>query len=341
MIDSSGLSLRGLARRIDDDAPARQALADVVVGVAFELERHALGEERAEALARRALELDVDRLVAQPGVAIALGDLARQHRAGRAVRVSDRQVEAHVLAALERVLRLGDQAAVEHALEPMILVDAAVDRVARPGLGLVEQLREIEALRLGVLDKPRLVEHLPLADHFVEPAVAERRHHLAHLFGDEEEVVDDVLRLADEALAQHRVLRRDADRAGVQVALAHHDAAGGDQRRRGEAELVGAQERADHDVAAGSQAAVDLHRDAGAQAVHHQRLMRLGEADLPRGAGVLDRGQRRCAGAALEAGDRDVIRLALGDARRDRADADLGDELDRNLRPRGLTFFRS
>ena len=105
---------------------------------------------------------------------------------------------------------------------------------------------------------------------------------LAHFFGDEEEVVDDVLGLAGEAGAQHRVLRRDADRAGVEVALAHHDAAGRDQRRGGKAELVGTQQRADDDVAAGAQAAVDLHGDAAAQAVGDQRLMRLGKADFPR-----------------------------------------------------------
>ena len=122
--------------------------------------------------------------------------------------------------------------------------------------------------------------------------IAERGHELAHFLGDEEEVVDDVLGLAGEALAQHRVLRRDADRAGVEVALAHHDAAGGDQRRGGEAELVGAEQRADHDVAAGADAAVDLHGDAAAQPVGDQRLVRLGEADLPGRAGVLDRGQR-------------------------------------------------
>jgi hypothetical protein len=68
-----------------------------------------------------------------------------------------------------------------------------------------------------------------------------------------------MLGLAGEARAQHRVLRRDADRAGVEVALAHHDAARRDQRRGGEAELVRAQQRADGDVAAGAQAAVDLH----------------------------------------------------------------------------------
>ena len=89
---------------------------------------------------------------------------------------------------------------------------------------------------------------------------------LAHFLGDEEQVVDDVLGLAGEALAQHRVLRRDADRAGVEVALAHHDAAGRDQRRGGHAELVGAEQGADDDVAAGADAAVDLHRDAAAQA---------------------------------------------------------------------------
>jgi hypothetical protein len=108
------------------------------------------------------------------------------------------------------------------------------------------------------------------------------RHDLAQFFGDEEEVVDHVLGLAGEALAQHRVLRGDADRAGVEVALAHHDAAGRDQRRGGKAELVGAQQRADRHVAAGAQAAVDLHRDAAAQVVEHQRLLGFGKADFPR-----------------------------------------------------------
>ena len=134
-----------------------------------------------------------------------------------------------------------------------------VDRVARPRRRLVEQLGEVEPARLRLRDQPRLVEHLALADHLVERAIAHRRHQRAHFLGDEEEEVDDVLGLADEALAQHRVLRGDADRAGVEMALAHHDAAGGDQRRGGEAEFVGAEQRADDDVASGAHAAVDLH----------------------------------------------------------------------------------
>ena len=199
------------------------------------------------------------------------------------------------------------------------------------GLRLHEQLGEIEALGLPVLHQLALVEHLHLADHLVEAAVAERGHQLAHFLGDEEEIVDHVLGLALEALAQHRVLRGDADRAGVEVALAHHDAAGGDQRRGGEAEFVGAQHGAHDHVAAGADAAVDLHRNAPAQAVDDQRLVGLGQADFPRGAGMLDRGQRRGAGAAFEAGDGDVIGARLGDAGGDGADADFGDELDRHV----------
>ena len=178
-----------------------------------------------------------------------------------------------------------------------------------------------------MLDGAILVELVALADHLAEGAEAELRHDLAHFFGDEEEEVDDVLGLAGELGAQHRVLRRDADGAGVQVALAHHDAAGRDQRCGRKAELVGAEQRADDDVTSGPDAAVDLNGDASAQAVGDERLMRLGEADFPRRAGVLDRRQRRSAGAAFEAGDRHVVGARLGDAGSDRADADFGDEL--------------
>ena len=140
--------------------------------------------------------------------------------------------------------------------------------------------------------------------------------------------------------AQLGVLGRDADRAGVEVADPHHDAAGDDQRRGGEAELLGAEQRGDDDVAAGLELAVDLDDDPVAQAVEQQRLLGLGQAELPRRAGVLERGQRRGAGAAVVAGDQDDVGVRLGDAGGDRADADLGDQLDVDPR-RGLAFFRS
>ena len=125
------------------------------------------------------------------------------------------------------------------------------------------------------------VDLVDAADHFVDGAEAELGHVLAHLFGNEEEEVDDVLRLALEARAQHGVLRGDADRAGVQVALAHHDAAHGDERRGGKAEFFRAKQRGDHDVAAGLQLAVGLHADAAAQIVQQQHLLGFSEAKLP------------------------------------------------------------
>ncbi len=114
------------------------------------------------------------------------------------------------------------------------------------------------------------------------------------------------------------------------MALAHHDAADGNQGRRGEAKFVGAEQRADHDIASGAQAAIDLHRDPRAQTVQDQGLLRLGKADFPGTAGMFDRGQRRGSGAALEAGNGDMVGAALGDAGGDGSDAGLGDKFDRD-----------
>ncbi len=58
--------------------------------------------------------------------------------------------------------------------------------------------------------------------------------------------------------------------------------------------------------------------------------MGLGYAQLPREAGALDAGPAGGTGAAVVAGDGDVLGLALGDARGDDPDPDLRDELDRN-----------
>ena len=145
----------------------------------------------------------------------------------------------------------------------------------------------------------------------------------AHLLGDEEEEVDHVLGLAREARAQHRVLRGDAHRAGIQVALAHHDAAHRDQRRGGESEFLGAQQRGDHHVAAGLQLAVGLHADAAAQIVQQQHLLRFREAKFPRQPRMLDRTERRCARAAGVAGDQHHVGVRLGNARGHRAHARL------------------
>src|SRR4029079_17875137 len=58
-----------------------------------------------------------------------------------------------------------------------------------------------------------------------------------------------------------------------------------------------------------------------------------GQADLPWRAGMGERGERRGAGATLEARDRHMIGARLADAGCHRTDADLGDQLHRYARP--------
>ena len=190
-------------------------------------------------------------------------------------------------------------------------------------------------MRLPVVDRRARVEHLGVADRLGDRAEAERGEVLAHLLGDELEEVDDELGLAGEPLAQLGVLGGDADRAGVEVADAHHHAAAHHERRGGEAELLGAEQRRDHDVAAGLQLAVALHDDAVAQAVAQQRLLGLGDAELPRRARVLERRERRRAGAAVVAGDEHDVGVRLGHARGDRAHADLRPPASRGRAPAG------
>ena len=275
-----------------DDAAARQSLADVVVAVAGQLDRHAARQESTEALARGADELHRNRVVGQPRMAGTPRDLAREHGAHRAVDVGDRQLDPDRLAGVERRLRRLDQLVIESLVETVILALAVGDGDARPCRHLVQQLGEIDATRLPMVERAVHVEPVDPAGHFREGAEAQPRHDLAQFLCDEEEVVDHVLGLAGEALAQDRVLRGHAHRAGVEMALAHHDAARRDQGRGREAELVGAQQRADGDVAAGAESTINLNCNTSAQPVQHQRLLRLGEADLPRRARMRQRGQR-------------------------------------------------
>src|SRR6185312_3777097 len=114
------LQLAG-ARLAHDHPPAAQALADIVVGVAEQLDRYAMCQKRAKAAARRAVEPNPDRILRQPAMAVALGDLARQHRPDRAVDVADRVFEAHRLPPFERRRGIGDQRLVERFVEMMVL----------------------------------------------------------------------------------------------------------------------------------------------------------------------------------------------------------------------------
>ena len=265
------------------------------------------------------MQRDLDRVLRQALLAVAARDLAGQDPADRAVLVLAVDLDLDPLAALERGLSLADDLVVEVVVEHRVLRPHAPARPLGRAVGLREQVREVDPARLPVVDRLLRLEHVGAADHVLELREAHLRHVPAHLLGHEEEEVDDLLRLALELLDQVRVLRRDADRARVQVAGAHHDAAHRDQRGGGEAHLLRAEQRGDDDVAAGLHLAVGLDDDPVAQLVQHERLLGLGEADLPRHAGRLDRADGRRARAAVVARDHDVVGVRLRDARGDGA----------------------
>ena len=85
---------------------------------------------------------------------------------------------------------------------------------------------------------------------------------------------------------------------------------------------LGAEQRGDDHVAAALHLAVDLHGDPVAQPVQHEGLLRLGEAELPRGAGVLQRVQGARARAAVVPRHEHHVGVRLRDPGRDRAAID-------------------
>src|SRR5690554_1461604 len=284
--DVVGAEAAKVIGRANDDAAARQALADVIVGLADQVQCDAMGQESPEALSRRAVALDMYGVVRQAFMAVARGHHARQHGAYGAIAIAHRGNERDLFAAFDRAAAAFYQLMVQRPVQRVVLFFGLVQRDS--GRHGVEDTAEVQALRFPVLDARAHVEQIDAADHVVEATDAQLRHDFAQLFGHEEEVVHNVLGLALELLAQHRILRGYAHRAGVQVAFAHHDAAFHHQWCRCKTELIRAQQGADGHIAAGLHLAVGLYADAAAQVVQQQGLLRLGQAQLPWRAGMLD-----------------------------------------------------
>ena len=230
--------------------PAREALADIVVGVAEDLELEATHGEGAQRLAGRAPEPDRDVAGLQRVHAIAAGDVGREPRADRAMHVPHIVLELHLLAVDQHRPGVLDHLRVKGVRHLVPALERAV-----PGQAARVDLRqdriEVEVVEIGAA-AAHLLEEIGPADRLVERAQAERGQDLAHLLGDEAHQVDDLLGRARELLPQIVALGADPDRAGVGVALPDHDAAHGHERGRADAVLLGPQQRRDDDVAARS-----------------------------------------------------------------------------------------
>src|SRR5438552_9459084 len=207
--------LVGFGRRrrvwIHDEAASGQALADVIVGRALQLETDAAREERAEALSGGPGEGDMHCILRQPVVTVTASDDAGEHGADRAMRVANAIFETDRLAFLDRGARVRDQAMIERARESVVLLFAMVARHFWRHRRLIEHAREIESARFPVINAFAHLQQIAAPDQVAEAANPELGHELAHLFRNEEEKVDDVLGLPLEFLAQFGILSRDAN----------------------------------------------------------------------------------------------------------------------------------
>ena len=194
--------------------------------------------------------------------------------------------------------------------------------------------REIEPFRFPMLDGRGAAEPIYSADHLVERAESQLGHNLPGFLGHERHEADQVLHLAGKAFSQVGILRGDSHGAGSQVALPHQQATQRNECRGAEPESLGPQQGGNHHIAAGAELPVGLHENPIPQAVADQSLLRLGQPDFPRGAGMFDRRERAGPGAAVVAADEHFVGIPLGHTRRDRADANLRDQLHRDLHAR-------
>ena len=160
----------------DDDAPAGQALAEVVVGVAGQPQRDAPRHERAERLPGRAGEVHVDRVVGQPLAAPAPGHLVAEHRADGAVDVADRHLQPDRAAVGERALGQLDQRVVERPVQAVVLaVTGACAGRRRRRSGTCSIGVRSSPAAFQCVDRRRGVEQLGVADRLLERAEARAR----------------------------------------------------------------------------------------------------------------------------------------------------------------------
>ena len=291
MMFSSGLEHR-LRRREHRQPAARQPLAEAVVGVADERQRDAARHERAEALARRAVERDLDGVVGQTlrrRSAWSPRSPASCPRCGRRCGSASRTPPACATRAPAGCGRSARCRARLRARDPARAPCAAPPRPAGPA-GAARGVRSMPlAFQWSTAGRTSRQSARPIMSSiFRKPscAISSRTSSAMNRKKFSTNSGEPV-----NFLRSSGILRRDAHRAGVQVADAHHDAAHHDQRRRGEAVLLGAEQRADHHVAPGLHLAVHLHDDAVAQLVEHEHLLRFRQAQLPRQARVLQAGQ--------------------------------------------------
>ena len=120
------------------------------------------------------------------------------------------------------------------------------------------------------------------------------------------------------------------------MALPRHHATDGQQCRRPKTKFFSAEQRCDDDIARELEPSIHPQANPAAKPGANQRAMCIPQADFPGQAGVLDRRDRRGAGAAVMTGDRNHVGSGFRHAGRDNADSALETSFT-PIRARGFT----
>ena len=166
-------------------------------------------------------------------------------------------------------------------------------------------------------------EQVASTHQFVHGPDPDRRHALPQFLCHKAHEVHYIFRLSGKPRPQFRVLCRNADRTGVQVADAHHAAPQGNQWCCCKAEFLRTEHAGYRHIPAGHELAVRLDHDLLPQSVLDESLVCFGNPQLPWKSGVVDGGSRRRAGAAVVTGDQDHLRACFRNAAGDGSDARL------------------
>ena len=190
-------------------------------------------------------------------------------------------------------------------------------------------------IHLGCLQSVDMLlnlQEIAAANQLIYRTHTELCHIFPHFLCNKVHEIDNVFRFSAEILAQLWILCGYANRAGIQIADTHHDTAHRDQRRCRKAVFLRTQHGSDHNITATHQLTVCLDPYLVTQVVADQGLVGLGQTDLPRQTGIVDRASRCRTCTTVITGDQDNLCTGLGNTGSDCSDTGLGYQLDRNSR---------
>ena len=325
--------------RPDHDDAARHPFADIIVGFPLQHQGYARHTEGTEALPGGTGELKGDRSIREAGVPVRFSDHARHPGPDRAVGVADGRTQPDRPSLRSRRGDLANDLRVEVGVLGPVVAWGHVPAGPCPlRIGVAQDELEIHTRRFGVVSR-LWPEQIHAADDFLDRPGAELGQDLTDLGGHGAQVGDDHLGRAAELRAQRLLLGGNAHRARIEVTLPGHHAPQRHDGGAAEAVLIRAQQGGDDDIATDLQSAINAEPHAPPQVVAHQHLLRLGQAQLPRHAGILDRVERRRAGSAVVPADLNRIGESFGHAGGDRPYAGLRHQLHRHTRA-GMDAFQ-